>query len=145
MREISAESFRKYYLERSKRKENLTLDRRNNDKRRRKKKREDKVFLLHELFNFAIPCLVILNCVTSDELSIHSRTFWTRLAFATTFSKRNRLKWNKHVFPFVEYFIPSIGRNTREIFLSIATKQCNSYKYFHAVIFFVSTYDYKNG
>lgn len=116
MREISAESFRKYHLERSKRKENLTLDRRNNDKRRRKKKREDKVFLLHELFNFAIPCLVILNCVTSDELSIHSRTFWTRLAFATTFSKRNRLKWNKHVFPFVEYFIDR-AKYARNIFI----------------------------
>lgn len=77
VRELSVESFpgEKYHLEQSldlQRKGEFNFDRTNkDDKRRRERKKErDKVFLLHQLFNFAIPCLVILNRVTSDELSI---------------------------------------------------------------------------
>lgn len=51
------------------------------------KKGRDKVFLLHQLFNFAIPCLVILNRVTSDELSI-------REPFELVCQRH--IKWNKH-------------------------------------------------
>lgn len=122
VRELSVESFpgEKYHLEQSldlQRKGEFNFDRTNkDDKRRRERKKErDKVFLLHQLFNFAIPCLVILNRVTSDELSIREPF---ELVCNDVFEAEPYKMEQTHVFESSSYSLPNVSSfRSDEIFL----------------------------
>lgn len=79
------------------------------------KKGRDKVFLLHQLFNFAIPCLVILNRVTSDELSIREPF---ELVCNDVFEAEPYKMEQTHVFESSSYSLPNVSSfRSDEIFL----------------------------
>lgn len=81
------------------------------------KKGRNKVFLLHQLFNFAIPCLVILNRVTSDELSIRE-PFVNSSASNDVFEAEPYKMEQTHVFESSSYSLPNVSSfRSDEIFL----------------------------
>lgn len=79
------------------------------------KKGRNKVFFLHQLFNFAIPCLVILNRVTSDELSIREPF---ELVCNDVFEAEPYKMEQTHVFESSSYSLPNVSSfRSDEIFL----------------------------